>query len=201
MCIVYIIMSFDQLTTNYINTPDNSYVSYWDVCDLIDWREPRPNSEGQTRWSISALYNTTKNLIGKDYSIEYPSSYDISAHFLTRNELVVSNIENANQWNKNTGQFTANVSGIYNISWRFRAQSNTSNIIKLEVINDSNSVISEHIINDSYIDTTDVLSGSKNIHLEKDYKIQFRVAEGSIRLTMNSQYISYSGFTVLRYRY
>jgi len=202
MYIVYI-MSFDQLTTNYINTPESS-VSYWDVCDLIDWNE---NGEGGygNRWDVSANYSNG-NIIGRDY-YAYPDSnntgtFDPSAHFLTRNELV-SSTESADQWDKSTGHFTVKESGIYDISWRFGFGNNRTNQIKLEILNDSDTVVSTYIINDCVNQNRDIITGSKNIYLEQNYKFRFKIFfTGNTVATFrfNARVISYSGFTVVRYR-
>lgn len=192
-------MSFDQLTTNYINTPESS-VSYWDVCDLIDWNEGNvPN-----RWDVKAHYSDG-NIIGRDYYTSDPDNsgtFDPSAHFLTRNELV-SSTESATQWDKNTGQFTINESGIYDISWRFRFGNTTTNQIKLEILNDSDTVVSTYIINDCVNQSGDIIVGSKNIYLEQNYKFQFKIFfTGNTVATFlfNARVISHSGFTVVRYR-
>lgn len=191
-------MSFDQLTTNYINTPESS-VSYWDVCDLIDW------NRNSGEYQIYSKYSDG-NIIGKDYYTSDPDNsniFDPSAHFLTRNELV-SSTENANQWNKNTGQFTINESGIYDISWRFRFGNTTTNQIKLEILNDSDTLVSTYIINDCVNQSSDIIVGSQNIYLEQNYKFQFKIFfTGNTVATFlfNSRVISHSGFTVVRYRY
>ena len=194
-------MSFDQLTTNSINTPESS-VSYWDVCDLIDWDEGNvPN-----RWDVKAHYSDG-NIIGRDY-YAYPDSnntgtFDPSAHFLTRNELVDQSTESADQWDKSTGQFTINESGIYDISWRFRFGNTTTNQIKLEILNDSDTVVSTYIINDCVNQSGDIIVGSKNIYLEQNYKFQFKIfftGNTVARFLFNARVISHSGFTVVRYR-
>ena len=195
-------MSFDQLTTNSINTPESS-VSYWDVCDLIDWDEGNvPN-----RWDVKAHYSDG-NIIGRDY-YAYPDSnntgtFDPSAHFLTRNELVDQSTESADQWDKSTGQFTINESGIYDISWRFRFGNTTTNQIKLEILNGSDTLVSTYIINDCENQSGDVIVGSKNIYLEQNYKFQFKIfftGNTVARFLFNARVISHSGFTVVRYRY
>lgn len=192
-------MSFDQLTTNYINTPESS-VSYWDVCDLIDWNE----GDVPNRWQVYANYSDG-NIIGRDYYTSDPDNsgtFDPSAHFLTRNELV-SSTESADQWDKNTGQFTINESGIYDISWRFRFGNTTTNQIKLEILNDSDTLVSTCIINDCVNQNGDIIVGSKNIYLEQNYKFQFKIFfTGNTVATFlfNARVISQSGFTVVRYR-
>ena len=203
-------MSFDQLTTNYINTPESS-VSYWDICDLIDW------NEGGNRWSIGAVY-AKGQVIGRDYN-EYPSytstgnlyggPFDPSAHFLPRNVLIDQTTEIPDQWNKSTGKFTIKVSGIYDISWRFRYGSDTvDHRIRLNIENESGSLVSRYTIFEGTSQYDDVLVGSKNIYLEKNYKFYFNWnsilwAEGSstLKILFNSRDISCSGFTVVRYRY
>ena len=191
-------MSFDELTTNYINTPESS-VSYWDVCDLIDW------NENGDRWEIYANYSNG-NIIGKDYYTSDPdnsATFDPSAHFLTRNELVDQSTESADQWDKSTGHFTINESGIYDISWRFGFGNNRTNQIKLEILNDSDTVVSTYIINDCVNQNRDIITGSKNIYLEQNYKFRFKIvlSQGVIaRFKFNARVISYSGFTVVRYR-
>ena len=193
-------MSFDQLTTNHINTPESS-VSYWDVCDLIDWNR---NSGAYQIYS----YYSDGNIIGRDY-YAYPDpsntgTFDPSAHFLTRNELVDQSTESADQWDKSTGQFTINESGIYDISWRFRFGNTTTNQIKLEILNGSDTLVSTYIINDCENQSGDVIVGSKNIYLEQNYKFQFKIFfTGNTVATFlfNSRVISHSGFTVVRYRY
>lgn len=193
-------MSFDQLTTNYINTPESS-VSYWDVCDLIDWNEgPDPG-----RWDVPANYSNG-NIIGRDY-YAYPDSnntgtFDPSAHLFTRKHLL-SSTETADQWDKSTGQFTVKEGGIYDISWRFGFGSNHTNQIKLEILNDSDTVVSTYIINDCEIQGNDIIMGSKNIYLEKNSKFRFKIvlSQGGVaRFKFNARVISYAGFTVVRYR-
>jgi hypothetical protein len=191
-------MSFDQLTTNYINTPESS-VSYWDVCDLIDW------DRGSGVYQLYAKYSDG-NIIGKDYYTSDPdnsATFDPSAHFLTRNELV-SSTESADQWNKDTGQFTINESGIYDISWRFRFGNDTTNQIKLEILDGLDNLVSTYIINDCANQGTDVIVGSKNIYLEQNYKFQFKIFfTGNTTVAtflFNARVISHSGFTVVRYR-
>jgi len=197
MYIVYI-MSFDELTTNYINTPESS-VSYWDVCDLIDW------NENGDRWEIYANYSNG-NIIGKDYYTSDPdnsATFDPSAHFLTRNELVDQSTESADQWDKSTGHFTINESGIYDISWRFGFGNNRTNQIKLEILNDSDTVVSTYIINDCVNQNRDIITGSKNIYLEQNYKFRFKIfftGNTVASFRFNARVISYSGFTVVRYR-
>jgi len=190
-------MSFDQLTTNYINTPESS-VSYWDVCDLIDW------NRGSGAFQLYAYYSDG-NIIGKDYYTSDPdnsATFDPSAHFLTRKELV-SSTESADQWNKDTGQFTINESGIYDISWRFRFGNTTTNQIKLEILDGLDNHVSTYIINDCENQSSDVIVGSKNIYLEQNYKFQFKIFfTGNTVATFlfNARVISHSGFTVVRYR-
>ena len=192
-------MSFDQLTTNYINTPESS-VSYWDVCDLIDW------DEGGDRWEIYANYSNG-NIIGRDY-YAYPDSnntgtFDPSAHLFTRKHLL-SSTETADQWDKSTGHFTINESGIYDISWRFTFGNNRENQIKLEILNASDTVVSTYIINDCAVQNRDHIVGSKNIYLENNYRFRFKivVSQSSVaKFKFNARVISYSGFTVVRYRY
>ena len=191
-------MSFDQLTTNYINTPESS-VSYWDVCDLIDW------NRNSGEYQIYANYSNG-DIIGRDYYTSNPDNstiFDPSAHFLTRNELVTTT-ENADQWDKSTGQFTINESGIYDISWRFRFGNNTTNQIKLEILNGSDTLVSTYIINDCENQNTDIILGSKNIYLEQNNKFQFKIfftGDTEATFLFNSRVVSHSGFTVVRYRY
>ena len=192
-------MSFDQLTTNYINTPESS-VSYWDVCDLIDWNRTSGDYQLYAKYSDG-------DIIGKDYYTSDPDNsaiFDPSAHFLTRNELV-SSTESADQWDKSTGQFTINESGIYDISWRFRfGNMTTRNQIKLEIFNNSGTLVSTYIINDCVNQNGDTILGSQNIYLVKDYKFQFKILlllGGTAPFLFNARVISHSGFTVVRYRY
>tara|TARA_Y100000389_G_C17402382_1_gene486071 strand:- start:163 stop:768 length:606 start_codon:yes stop_codon:yes gene_type:complete len=201
-------MSFDQLTTNYINTPDSS-VSYWDICDLIDW------NEGLNRESVSAKYDAVnfsdeEPVIGRDYYTPNPDNsgtFDPSAHFLPRNVLAEPNTtEDANQWNKNTGYFTIRVSGIYDISWRFRyGDNNSEHKIRL-VIRNNLDTLSRYVIFSGESQNDDVIVGSTNIYLEKNHTFCFDIqknvgiADNTIKILFNAKTISCSGFTVVRYR-
>ena len=205
-------MSFDQLTTNYINTPDSS-VSYWDICDLIDW------NEGQNRWSVSAEYDSVsftdeRPVIGRDYyttpNPDNSGTFDPSAHFLPRNVLADPNTtEDANQWNENTGYFTIIVSGIYDISWRFRyGDNNSEHDIELVIRNNSGIRVSRYVIFSGESQNDDVIVGSKNIYLEKNHTFCFELrkftgidnTDNTTKILFNARNISCSGFTVVRYR-
>jgi len=184
--------SFDIINANRINTQK----SLWNIEDI--YRLPYGGSQTYSDSSGSNLGLTVNTYIG--------SSYLFGSYYTGP-----GGVEKNDQFNANNGEFTANLSGTYVITYNFKlniigflyfvAKDSTGNRLsashKLAYYNPPHTEsISENTIH---------VSGSTTLYLEKGGTVGFECMDTHSKITIGERYtagsndkISYSGITVLR---
>ncbi len=184
--------SFDIINANRINTQK----SLWNIEDIYRL----PNSDNLQNYSDSS---------GNDIGLTV-NTYIGSSYLFGSNYTGPGGVENKDQFDANTGEFIANLSGTYVVTYNFKL-----NIIGFLyfVAKDSNEnrLSSSHKLayynppHDSGIDKETIhVSGSTTLYLEKGGTFGFECMDDHSTITIGERYtgsndkISYSGITVLR---